>query len=144
MPRESIGQCGCAQYPDRRWITAELELAICYIRHACGEPPPGYVLEILWQQHDLGEYATVGITWDGPCEAPWDYISRAEDALERFDQAVSWSDLAPDLREPENDDIEIASLFNRHPLQQRVSRRQHLSSRIASGACPPRQASSCL
>lgn len=105
VPRESIGQCGCAQYPDRRWITAELELAICSIRHACGEPPPGYELEILWHEHDLGEYATVGITWNGPWEAPWDYISRAEDALARFNQAVAWSDLAPDLREPENDDM---------------------------------------
>ncbi len=41
MPSESIGECGCAQWPDIRWITAELELAIGYIRHACGEPPPG-------------------------------------------------------------------------------------------------------
>jgi hypothetical protein len=109
VPRESIGQCGCAQYPDKRWITAELGLAICYIRHACGEPPRGYELEILWHEHDLGLYATVGITWDGPCDAPWDYISRAEDALERFDLAVAWSDLAPDLRQPENDEMEVTT-----------------------------------
>jgi hypothetical protein len=42
VPREIIGQCGCAQYPDRRWITAELELAMCFIRHACGSPPERY------------------------------------------------------------------------------------------------------
>jgi hypothetical protein len=78
---------------------------MCFIRHTCGDPPVRYNLEILWHEHELGEYATIGITWDGPGDAPWDYISRAEDALQRFDQAVSWSELAPDLR-CENDDNE--------------------------------------
>ncbi len=87
-------------------------MAICYIRHACGGPPPGYKLQILWHEHDLGEYATVGINWNGPYEAPSDYISRAEDALERLDQAVAWSDLAPDLREPENDAIRVTTADN--------------------------------
>jgi hypothetical protein len=87
-------------------------LAICYIRHACGEPPTGYELDILWHEHDLGEYATVGITWNGPYEAPWDYISRAEDVLERFNQAVSWSDLASDLRKSEDDDIAVTAADN--------------------------------
>jgi hypothetical protein len=87
-------------------------LAICFIRHACGDPPPGYELEILWHEHDSGEYATVGITWDGPSEAPWDYISRAGDALERFDQAVAWSDLAPDLKESGDDDLRVGIADN--------------------------------
>jgi hypothetical protein len=100
VPSESIGECGGAQYPDKDWITAELELGICYIRHACGEPPDGYELEILWHEHDAGEYATIGITWEGPADAPWDYMSRAERALSRFDEAVSWSELEP---EPEED-----------------------------------------
>jgi len=100
VPSESIGECGGAQYPDKDWITAELELGICYIRHACGESPDGYELEILWHEHDAGEYATIGITWEGPADAPWDYMSRAERALSRFDEAVSWSELEP---EPEED-----------------------------------------
>lgn len=98
MPRESIGECGCAQYPDKRWIIAELELGMCFIRHACGAPPVGYQLEILWHEHELGEYATIGITWEGPRDAPWEYVSRAEEALQSFDQAVSWSELAHDLQ----------------------------------------------
>jgi hypothetical protein len=106
LGRESIGQCGCAQYPDRQWITAELDLATCFLRHACGEPPPGCKLEILWHEHELGEYATVGITWEGPGEPPWDYISIAEDALQRFDQAVAWPDLARALRKQGDDDTE--------------------------------------
>jgi hypothetical protein len=80
-------------------------LAICFIRHACGDPPSGYPLEILWHEHELGEYATVGVSWEGPGDAPWDYISRAEEALECFEQAVSWSDLAPYLKSREADEI---------------------------------------
>lgn len=96
MPHESIGECGCAQLPDRDWMIAELELGICYIRHACGAPPPRYELGIIWHEHDLGEYATIGVTWDGPGDAPWGYINRAENALECLNQAVDWSALAPE------------------------------------------------
>jgi hypothetical protein len=100
VPSEDIGECGGAQYPDKDWITAELELGICYIRHACGEAPAGYELDIIWHEHDVGEYATIGITWDGFGDAPWDYISRAESALQRFHEAVNWSQLVP---EPKGD-----------------------------------------
>src|SRR5437870_3183546 len=100
MPSENIGDCGSAQFPDKDWIIAELELGICYLRHACGAPPLGYELGIIWHEHDLGEYASIGIAWGGPGDAPWDYIRRAERALARFDEAVSWSELEP---EPEGD-----------------------------------------
>src|SRR5579871_443405 len=100
MPSENIGDCGTAQFPDKNWIIAELELGICYIRHACGSPPPGYELGIVWHEHDLGEYASIGIKWDGPQDAPWEYIARAETALSRFDDAVAWSELKP---EPEDE-----------------------------------------
>src|SRR5579871_703599 len=98
MPSERIGDCGCAQYPDKDWIIAELELGICYIRHACGEPPPGYELEIIWREHYLGQYAEIGVTWEGYGEAPWEYIGRAGNALSRFDDNVAWSELT---REPD-------------------------------------------
>jgi hypothetical protein len=104
VPSESIGNCGRAQYPDRDWITAELELGICFIRHACGEPPDGYELEVIWNNHDLGGYATIGITWDSPGDAPWDYMRRAERALARFDEAVSWSQLEPEPKEEADDE----------------------------------------
>ena len=99
MPSESIGECGSAQSPDKDWIRAELELGICYIRHAGGEPPAGYELQILWHQHEAGEYATVGIVWGRPGEAPWGYMARAERALARFDEAVAWSELEPEPEE---------------------------------------------
>jgi hypothetical protein len=104
MPRESIGDCGSAEYPDKDWITAELELGFCYIRHACGDPPDGYELGITWHQHDLGEYATIDIIWDDYRDAPWEYISRAERALARFDEAVNWSELHPEAHDDDDED----------------------------------------
>ena len=59
---------------------------------------------------DLGEYATIGITWDGPGDAPWDYLTRAENALKRFDEAVAWSELAPEPEEESDDEDEPAPL----------------------------------
>jgi len=106
MPSENIGDCGTAQFPDKHWIIAELELGICYIRHACGSPPPGYELGIIWHEHDLGEYASIGVTWDGPKDAPWEYIARAETALSRFDDAVAWSELKPEPEEEWEDEDE--------------------------------------
>ena len=104
MPRESIGDCGSAEYPDKDWIPAELELGFCYIRHACGDPPDGYELGITWHQHDLGEYATIDIIWDDYRDAPWEYISRAERALARFDEAVNWSELHPEAHDDDDED----------------------------------------
>lgn len=112
MGKESIGQCGCAQWPDVRWITAELELAICYIRQACGEPPAGYELNILWHDHELGQYASVGLTWEGSGEAPWDYISRADDALQRFDGAVNWSELRLEDNAEQEEESESTEVEN--------------------------------
>jgi hypothetical protein len=107
MPSERIGDCGGAQYPDKEWITAELDLGISYIRHACGEPPPGYQLDIVWHEHEVGEYAEIAITWDGFGDAPWDYIRRAENALSRFDDAVAWSELAPEPDEEPDDEDDL-------------------------------------
>jgi len=56
MPRESIGACGSSQSIGS-WAISELELGICFIRQACGEPPEGYELEVIWHEHDLGEEA---------------------------------------------------------------------------------------
>lgn len=60
----------------------------------------------MWHKHDLGEYATVGLLWD-PLEisdAPWGYISRAEEVLSRFHDAVHWSPLSPQDEETEDED----------------------------------------
>ena len=59
---------------------------------------------ITWHQHDLGEYATIDIIWDDYRDAPWEYISRAERALARFDEAVNWSELHPEAHDDDDED----------------------------------------
>jgi hypothetical protein len=37
-------------------------------------------LEVQWQEHDLGEYPTIVLTWeDGMRCAPWEYIEKCEE-----------------------------------------------------------------
>jgi hypothetical protein len=78
------------------WNIAELEIGICYIRHVCGDPPQGFELEVLWREHELGGYPMIGLSWNGPSDAPEEYISRAERALNRFNEAVEWSAIEPE------------------------------------------------
>ncbi len=106
MPWENIGECGRADLRDRERLVAEIELGIQYVRLICGDPPTGCEVDVMWHEHDFGEYATVGLSWD-PLEisdAPWDYISRAEEVLSRFHESVDWSPLS------EQDEDEEAEL----------------------------------
>ncbi len=104
MPVESIGACGISR---GEWSPSEMELGICYIRQACGEPPHGYELEIVEQDHDLGPYSMIGLTWEGPNDAPWEYLRRAEAALMRFQEAIDWEAILPaTLIENDNDENE--------------------------------------
>ena len=102
MPSEHIGSCGIFQ-GSGAWAVGELKLGICYILHACGEPPKGYELAIVWHEHELGDYPAIGISWEGPYDAPPEYIRDAERALSRFNEAVDWAAIDPG-REPDVDD----------------------------------------
>jgi hypothetical protein len=103
MPSESIGTCGY-QSSESDWAKSQLALGICYIRQACGEPPQGYKLAIIWNEHELGSYPTIGIQWDGPFDPPWNYISKAAAALETFDEAVDWGAIQPKDEEDSGDE----------------------------------------
>ncbi len=85
MPWESLGSCGSGDIG--------LRLAILYLAHVCGEPPPGCELDVMWHDHELGNYPTIGVCWDPyvRTEAPWEYISHCEIALSIFDEAVDYS-----------------------------------------------------
>ena len=43
-------------------------------------------LEIQWQEHDLGEYPVIVLTWEDAMRgAPWEYIANCEDALTEYE-----------------------------------------------------------
>ncbi len=66
MPVEIIGEAGTPG-ADREWINAECQLAVKHLKKVCGEPPPEIELEVQWQEHELGEYPTIVLTWEAPC-----------------------------------------------------------------------------
>ncbi len=49
---------------ERDWIVAECQLATKHLKKVCGEPPPEIELEVQWQEHDLGGYPTIVLTWE--------------------------------------------------------------------------------
>jgi len=85
MPVEIIGEVGTPG-ATREWISAECERAIKHLIKVCGEPPMEMELEVLWQEHELGSYPTIVLSWeDGMRGAPWDYIERCEEALTDYE-----------------------------------------------------------
>ncbi len=92
MNWESIGSTSTGDMPeDEAWILLSLSLAKSFILHACGDPPPGCEIEVMWHDHELGSYPSLGIGYLHSC--PDNYISSAEEALQIFDDSISWSAL---------------------------------------------------
>ena len=85
MSVEIIGEAGTPG-ADREWINAECELAIMHLKKVCGEPPPEMELEVQWQEHELGEYPTIILTWEDAMRgAPWGYIEKCEEVLTEYE-----------------------------------------------------------
>ncbi len=85
MPVEIIGEFGTPG-AEREWIVAECENAIKHLTKICGEPPPEMELEIQWQEHELGEYPTIVLTWEDAMRgAPSEYIARCEKTLTAYE-----------------------------------------------------------
>jgi hypothetical protein len=85
MPIEIIGEFGTSG-ASLEWLDAQAKLAIRYMTKLCGDPPPEMRLEIVWQEHELGNYPTIGLVWDDPMRGtPWNYISRCEAALTAYE-----------------------------------------------------------
>jgi hypothetical protein len=85
MPVEIVGEFGTPG-ADSEWLKAESKLAIRHIKKLCGYPPPEMKLEIVWQEHELGNDPTIGLVWEDPMRGtPWNYISRCEAALTAFE-----------------------------------------------------------
>jgi len=89
MSWESIGSISTGDMPnDEDWILLGLELAKKYIEYVCGRPPAGCKLDVMWHDHELGSYPSLGVWCEN--DTPWDYVDACERALEVFDEAVSW------------------------------------------------------
>jgi hypothetical protein len=101
MPVETIGEFGTTG-ADSEWLQAQGELAIRRLKEYCGEPPEEMELEIVWQEHDLGSYPLICLTWEDEMRGtPWKYIARCEAALSAWEDgkpcpASSLKSAAPD------------------------------------------------
>src|SRR5215472_4758439 len=85
MPAEIIGEFGTPGATSE-WIEAQGKLAIKHIKKICGEPPPETELEVVWQEHELGNYPVIGLTWEDPYRGiPWNYIERCDVALTAYE-----------------------------------------------------------
>lgn len=85
MPVEIIGEFGTPG-AELEWLEAEGKLAIQHLKKICGDPPPEMELEIVWQEHELGNYPVIGLVWEDAMRGtPWNYISRCEVALTAYE-----------------------------------------------------------
>jgi hypothetical protein len=51
-------------------------------------PPEEMELEIQWQEHDLGEYPTIVLSWEDPMRGtPREYIEKCSRALDEFEDS---------------------------------------------------------
>jgi hypothetical protein len=85
MGREFIGECpGWGVDPESDDL--EAELAIKYVKQACGKPPRGVDVQITLEDHELGSYPVISVVWDHYItEYPDEYIGKCMEAFERFD-----------------------------------------------------------
>jgi hypothetical protein len=85
MPTEIIGEFGTPGTTSE-WIEAQGKLAIRHLKKICGDPPPEMESEIVWQEHELGQYPVIGLAWDDPMRgAPSNYLSSCEAALTAYE-----------------------------------------------------------
>ncbi len=112
MPWESIGSVNTGDMPhEEDWILFCLGMAKSYIDFVCEDTPDDGKLEIMWHDHELGNYPSLGVWYE--LEEPCGYISACEEALEVFNESVSYLDLKhhfqkkkDELDETEDDESE--------------------------------------
>jgi hypothetical protein len=74
------------------------KLAIKHLKTVCGGPPPEMELEIQWQDHELGSYPTIVLTWeDATRGAPSGYIARREATLTAYENGGELPHRRPNL-----------------------------------------------
>jgi hypothetical protein len=89
MPWECIGDVDAeSSNGGDEWITFARHMALKYIEVACGKPPDECMLAIMDNDHDLGSYSSIGVSYD--YSYPQDYLSKAEETLDVFNSSVDW------------------------------------------------------
>ena len=89
MTWENIGSVNTGEMPDDQgWIDMCLKIAKRYIEFVCGKAPEGSELGIMWHDHDLGSYPSLGV-WS-EYSHPDEYVGNCERALEVFNDSVDW------------------------------------------------------
>lgn len=102
MPWENIGSVNTGDMPnDEAWILFCLDLAQKYVQFVCGLPPEESKLDVMRSEHELGDHPSLGVWYD--MEEPCEYIIAAENALDAFNKAVSWTDLKEHSMQREED-----------------------------------------
>jgi hypothetical protein len=85
MPVEIVGEFGTPG-ATREWLSAQAVVAIRHLVKTCGPPPPEMELEVQWQEHELGSYPVIVLTWEDAMRgAPGDYIDRCEEVLTDYE-----------------------------------------------------------
>ena len=134
MPSELIGEFGTPG-ASQEWLDAQAKLAIRHIKQVCGDPPPEMELEIVWQEHELGNYPVIALVWEDPMRGtPWNYISRCEAALTAYENGgelpPGWS--MPPVRSEDDDEFdepfdpdkppELSDTFDIFEMQRAISK----------------------
>jgi len=91
---------------DEAWILFSIDLAKQYVLFVCGDPPEGSKLGVMWHDHELGSYPSLGVWTE--LDPPWEYINACERALEVFDESTEWYQLKQHWENsfPDQDDDE--------------------------------------
>jgi hypothetical protein len=90
MGREFIGECP-GRGDDPQSDELETELAIKYLKQACGPPPRGVDVQVTWEGYEIGQgdevsYPVISVVWDDSIrEYPGEYIEKCSEAFEHFD-----------------------------------------------------------
>ena len=67
---------------DQRGVRARDQASKKSLRRA----PPEIELEVQWQEHELGEYPTIVLTWeDAMRRTSWKYIEKCEEVLTEYE-----------------------------------------------------------
>ena len=116
-------QCRVVQRQSQRTPRRRPKPSGLHVKKICGDPPPEMKLEIVWQEHELGNYPTIGLVRDDPMRGtPWNYISRCEAALTAFENGgelpSGWT-MPPGRSEDELTSLSIQ--ISRHQSRQKSS-----------------------